>query len=91
MVDSWLHCHTSSPEGMLEAAPVGETSPLMRGNTEECPGILTEGFDSGKGLAVVDSGGGNFCLVRDSLEHGEANVEAARCCGDKKMGPQLLL
>jgi hypothetical protein len=94
MVDSRLSCHMSSSERALEAAPVGETSLAMRGNTEGGPGILTEGFndslDGRNELAVVDSGGGDFCLVHDGLEHGEANVGATQCCGDKKMGPRLL-
>jgi hypothetical protein len=74
---------------------VGETLLVMRGNTEGGPGILIEGFngrlDDGNGLAAVDSGGGDFCLVRDDLEHGKANVGAARRCGGQKYGPRLLL
>jgi hypothetical protein len=67
---------------MLEAAPVGETSPVIRGNTEGGLGILTEGFngrlDCKNVLAAVDSGGSNFCSVCNGLELGKANVGAAR-------------
>jgi hypothetical protein len=53
----------SSVERTLEAAPVGETSSAMRGNTEGGLEILVEGFngrlDGGNGLVVVDSGAGD--------------------------------
>jgi hypothetical protein len=44
MMDSWLCCHPSSLKHVLEAALVGETSSVMRGNKDGGPGILTEGF-----------------------------------------------
>jgi hypothetical protein len=66
----------SSSKCVLEAAPVGETSPAMGGNTQGGLQILTEGFDGRldgrNGLAAVDSSGGDFCMVCDGLEHGEA-------------------
>jgi hypothetical protein len=71
-----------SLERVLEAAPVGETSPTMRGNTEGGLEILTEGFDGRlddrNGLAAMDSGGDNFCSVSDGLEHREAILGVAR-------------
>jgi hypothetical protein len=74
---------------------VGETSLVMRRNTKGGLGILTQGFDgrldSGNGLAAVDSSGGDFCLMRNGLEHEEANAGEARRCGDTKMGSRLLL
>jgi hypothetical protein len=82
MMDSRLRCHMSLLERALEAAPVGETSPVMRGNTKGGLEILTEGFgsklDGGNGLVAVDSGGSDFCSVRDGLEHGEAILGAAQ-------------
>jgi hypothetical protein len=40
----------SSPECMLEAAPVGETSPAMRGNIDGGPGILPAGSHGAESL-----------------------------------------
>jgi hypothetical protein len=66
----------------------------MRGNTEGGPGNHTEGFDDRldgrNGIAAVDSGGDDFYLVHDGLEHEEENVGVGRCCRDKKVGPRLL-
>jgi hypothetical protein len=82
MVDSRLRCHTSKSEHALEAALVGETSSVMRGNKEGGPRILTEGFmvwlDDGLRPAAVNSGGGNSCSVPDGLEHGKAILGATR-------------
>jgi hypothetical protein len=82
MMDSWLCCHPSSLKHVLEAALVGETSSVMRGNKDGGPGILTEGFtirlnDRVRPVAV-DNGGGDSCLVRDDLEHGKAILGGAR-------------
>jgi hypothetical protein len=49
----------SSPERVLEAAPVGETSPAMMGNIDRGPGILPAGSLGAESLrrrpAVVGS------------------------------------
>jgi hypothetical protein len=85
MVDTRLRCHTSSPKRVLGAAPVGETSPVMRGNKEGGLWILTEGFDGRlddeDGLAAMAT----WNLTATRLEHGEMKWKGTRgmgrCCG----------
>jgi hypothetical protein len=66
--------------GTLGAAPEDGTSPVMRGNLEGGPGILTEGFDGrlddGDELAAVMKWRRQTLLGTKCSEQGGAKLEA---------------